>query len=497
MCEKLDSFNVGKKEKSLISNETLHFQHQKIQKKVEIIHKKERVQQITDFLSNNKEVGKDINLTFDEVVDCLAKHTKNMLDLDDNYSLWDENIEDVNTILVTYHQNSLNHKKAESTTKEKSSATNLKSYISQEKQLGKSNIQIMKSILEQEEQGVLKVSPNKITQYKNLLALAHYSGNTTDKTPIYEIINHSENALLNEGSFENIVLSIYEDDRVSTATKIKIQQEFDIKPIQTGGDLRNALKHQNQLIQEQEKQLNKFNTELKKLDNYQKNLDQKIYTLQEKLTTTTNIEERTQLHQKLQDAEDELQKAKAKHKLTYTNHQILEKNKPTKNIYLRGHQAQLQKGLIHIKNPLKENSIKIPIESNNKEIGEIANTLFLYQTLDDLGAATLIFPDEKFGNSHLPSKSMIRFSNEILAALNLRHSGLILSKDELNTLITQIKRCQISPTQKQPKSKIDFFRKDFQELGILEGGIFIKHKFLNLLQLLSTLPNKNVKNISI
>lgn len=492
MCEhfgQIENNTPLEKNKKAISKDVIISEHIHIQEKIKLIHDKENQQEIVDFLETNTELTKKYNLNDVAIIKAVSNYISELKELDPNYDIWNDESFDLDSIINAYQQQTKITNQIDSIKKEKEVALNLDGYVLKEKETGKSNLQIIQSILDQQTQGALSIPKHKIDQYQKILALSNQTANTPDQNYIQEIINSSETSLLDGGSFENIIFRVYEDERISDQTKTIIEQQFKIKPIQTGGDLKRALEDRNKLILQHENQLNQLNDQLLLLDKKEESLQQQLDTLRTELESSSNLEKREKLYQKIHQIEVQVKLLQDEKEDKSVKSNTLKQQKPNDTVVLREYDAKLKDGLIKIKNPINGHSVRIPILADNEKIGMIANSLFLRQIIEPMGGERLIFTGEQFENNDLPTFTMLPFSNGILAALHIGNSGDILTKPELKILESQFKRLQNPNNLTYLKSPEEGMKEDFKALGLLDGSVLIEHKFLNLLESLHGQPD--------
>lgn len=492
MCEHfghIEEKPTLEKIKNIIPKDKIDREHTHIQEKIRLIHNQEDLQQIVDFLEATPQHTKKYNIDDGVTLRAIFNYVNELKELDPNYNIWDDDSINIGAIIDTYKQQNEITRQIESVRKEKEVALNLDQFVLQEKETGKSNLQIIQSILDQQKEGSLSIPKHKIDQYQKILALSDQIANTPDQNYIQEIINSSETSLLDEGSFENIVFRVYEDERISDQTKTIIEQQFKIEPIQTGGDLKRALEDRNKLILQYDNQLNKLNDELLLIDKKEQSLQQQLDKLKIQLESTTDLEKREELYQQIHQIETQVKLLQDKKEEKSVKSNTLKQQKPNDKVALRGYDAKLKDSLINIESPVNGHSVRIPIEADNEKIGIIANSLFLRQIIEPMGGAPLIFTGEQFQDHDLPTFTMLPFSNGILAALHIGNSGNILTKSELKILESQFKRLQNPNNLTYLKFPEEGMKEDFKALGLLDGSVLIKHKFLNLLESLHAQPD--------
>ena len=76
-------------------------------------------------------------------------------------------------------------------------------------------------------------------------------------------------------------------------------------------------------------------------------------------------------------------------------------------------------------------SFTLPEGLNNNELADMANSYFVWESMNALGLAQTLFPEEDLGESRLPSGRFINFVNHFLSTFHLSFSGRILSSEEL------------------------------------------------------------------
>lgn len=492
MCEHFNQIEGNsslEKKIDLVSSDKVNKDHIHIQEKIKSIHSQETRLQISDFLKTNPPARKNRNLDESVLIDAVVNYTNEMKELDLDYNIWDDESLEVDSVIDTYLENNNITHQIEAIKKEKQTALNLEQVVIQEQKTGKSNLQIIQSIINQQAEGVISIPKHKIDQYQKILALSNQTANTPDQKYIQEIINSSETDLLDEGSFENIIFQVYDDERISSKTKELIEQQFKVKSIHTGNDLKRALEGRNGLILQHDNQLNKLNDELLLLDKKEESLQHQLDTLKAQIESTTDLQKREKIYQEIYQIEKQVKSLQDEKEQTIIESNTLKQQKPNDKVTLRGYDAKLKQGIITIKNPIDGNSVRIPIQADNEKIGMIANSLFLRQIIEPIGGEHLVFPNEKFQENDLPTFTMLPFSNGILAALHLGGSGEILTKSELKILDNQFKRLQNPNNLTYLKSPEEGMKEDFKALGLLDGSVLIKNKFLNLLESLHAQPN--------
>jgi hypothetical protein len=249
------------------------------------------------------------------------------------------------------------------------------------------------------------------------------------------------------------------------------------------------LEDRNKLILQHENQFNQLNDELLLLDKKEQSLQEQLDILKTELEASSDLEKREKLYQEIHQIETQVKLLQDEKEEKSVVSNILKQQKPNDTVVLREYGAKLKDGLIKIKNPINGHSVRIPIQADNEKIGMIANSLFLRQIIEPMGGEHLIFTGEQFENNDLPTFTMLPFSNGILAALHIGNSGDILTKPELKILESQFKRLQNPNNLTYLKSSEEGMKEDFKALGLLDGSVLIKHKFLNLLESLNSQPD--------
>lgn len=487
MCEHFKQFEAKERPVKALNTssiEEINYKHEKTQEKIDQIRDQEQIQQIQDFIATNRQVLNQLSVNDVVLLDLLKRHIEEMSAFDQSYNIWDETPDALLPSLESYHKNKLSSQKQEALKEVKNTGAKLENFVISQQQAGHTNTEIIQTILEKEKEGQIHLPPLKKKQYQNFLQLSQLPTNQSDKDTINAMMNSNANLLLDEGSFENVLFQIFEEPSISDITKRQIQKQFKISPINTGGDLRNALEKRNDIIEQHENKLNVALIDLSQLDNQEATLQQKRDKLQDQLMFETNFTKREQLDKQRQLIINQLQELYQQRTVIQGNYDTLKQTIPSKSLSLRGYQAKLDNKTIYIQSPINQYSIKIPIETNNKGIGEVANTLFLYKIIDKMDASKILFPEEKFTQDHLPSNTMIRFSNEILAALNLEHSGTILSPQNLSLLEKQLLRLQNPQNKQYIEEPSQAMEEDLKQLNLIESGVLIKHKLIEILETL-------------
>jgi hypothetical protein len=484
MC-KSPEYRIPKDER--IEKNSIEFSQEKIDikareyhNKLEKIHEKEYASQVEDYLEMNKEVLGIKNIFFTKKA--LLEHLKEMKTLDVSYSLFDEETRGVEAIINAYKENKEQAVLTNNKEQKRIIAERLEEELLLLKGKGLSNLEVIQKILQKEEEGELSIPKKKVEQYQKLLALTKDVNLLDDRDYIIELMQQDEELLLEESSFENFVYRLYENPQISEKTKVALEKKYGIYPIHMGGDLKAALNHRETILVAYEQKLHKYGLEQQQLEEKKNAKEEELENLKNQLALELGGFAQQKLYQQIAKLEGELKQLRKDQVELKAEKAWVKTKSPTSKVYLRGYEATLEKNIIKIKDPLSKKSIAVPLRLDNKSLGEVTNTLFLYKLLEEAQIAKIIFPDEKFKEGHLPSTSMIRYSNEILAALNLGHSGTILKKEELYNLVAQIMRLKnstkIISNQSKPKSN----QQTFQEKGLLQGGVFLRYKFIELLE---------------
>ncbi len=335
---------------------------------------------------------------------------------------------------------------------------------------GKSNTEIIEQVLAENDTRQLTLPSEKLNLYRNFLELSTSQEYGSDAQGIKSIIDETPIDFDDPASFEMVIQKIYSDDRISENTKYMIEKQFGFLPIRNGSELRKAVTFRDKFRTDYLKAIGEIDIDLGRLNESIIELEKALAELQEAIELSDTFDEQFDLEDKrdkLKENYDDLIDQRLQ--LELSKGEIEEKIPSQETVLLSG-RITVKEGVFSLKMPDGEKFI-LPEGLGNDELADMANSYFIWQSMDSLGLAHTLFPEEDLNDKRLPSGSFMTFANSLLSRFHMSHSGSILKLDELGHIrdILSVLRSKKTVENKE-LSKEEGAKIDLKTVGIIENN---------------------------
>lgn len=384
-------------------------------------------------------------------------------------SLFDHPLNDILNITRSYYKSVESQKRNETGDELVEQAITLESRVNTLKGLGKSNTEIIRLILTENETGELTLPHEKLILYKKFLDLSASQEYVQDSQAINSIIDQTLIDFNNPGSFEIVLQNIYRSDLVSDNTKVKIEQQFGIPPIRNGLELRRAVTFREKLHAQYMKAMGAIDSDIEMISQNIEGLIKALQEIQVRIEESPTFEEQFELEDKRDELKRELDRLENNRLQLQSDKENLEEKLPLEEAVLLNGRLTIEDGVFSLK-IAHDNTFSLPEGLSNNELADMANSYFIWQEMNSLGLAHTLFPEEDLSEGKLPSGRFINFVSRFLGTFNLSHAGSILSLEELHEGQGVINRLRSPETlDNKLMTNEEGAKKDLELLGIIHS----------------------------
>lgn len=311
------------------------------------------------------------------------------------------------------------------------SAENL---VDQWKAQGYSNYETLQKLLQAHEAGEVTILEEKYADFSSFfqeLSAGQYGAKDTKR--IIQTINNSGVDLTAPNAFEQVIWTIYEDDNISTVTKEKIREKFKLKSIKTGDDLLDNLKTQRKRFAKYQSQVNATTAVISELETTTKSLKARLKELKKKILMESSLDKRLKLEKEYDQLESLLDEQTKQIKIQKKRKAELADSPPSQNVLVRGLNAEVKEGRIHIQLPKSKRSLSVPSNLGNEAIASTVNAYLVNDILTPLGLESYFFYQSDFTGDY-PHPTSIERNDLFLYRLGLAKEGQVLNKADIKKL---------------------------------------------------------------